>query len=146
MKKSYTVQTKIQRPVDTVFAAIINPDTMSKYFTDKTSGALVEGNTVTWSWHQWGDYPVKVKKVVQNQLIHLEIDSDHWKKTDGDPYKVDIFLEMEAIDENATMLTISEAGWKTDEHGLKGSHENCSGWTHMAMCLKAYLEHDIDMR
>ena len=44
------------------------------------------------------------------------------------------------------MLSISESGWKTDREGLKGSHDNCSGWTHMAMCLKAYLEHGLDLR
>ena len=44
------------------------------------------------------------------------------------------------------MLSISESGWKTDEEGLKGSHDNCGGWQQMAMCLKAYLEYDIDLR
>ncbi len=46
----------------------------------------------------------------------------------------------------STMLSISEQGWLTDEAGLKGSHDNCSGWTHMALCLKAFVEHGIDLR
>ena len=144
--RNYKVQTKIERPVSVVFDAIVNPEKMCGYFTDKTSGPLAEGEKVTWTWNRWGDYPVTVKRVVDNELVELEIDSDQWKKTAGDPYKVAIFLELEALDENSTMLTISEAGWKIDEPGLIGSHENCSGWTHMAMCLKAYVEHGIDMR
>jgi hypothetical protein len=44
------------------------------------------------------------------------------------------------------MLSISEQGWKTDAPGIKGSLDNCGGWTHMAMCLKAYIEHGIDLR
>ena len=51
-----------------------------------------------------------------------------------------------ADNESDSALSISEDGWKTDEDGLRGSHENCGGWTHMAMCLKGWIEHDIDMR
>jgi len=50
------------------------------------------------------------------------------------------------LEDGATMLSISEEGWKTDAEGLKGSHDNCGGWTHMVMCLKAYIEHGIDLR
>lgn len=144
--RNYTVRTKIERPVSVVFDAIIDPDSLCQYFTDQTSGALVEGQAITWTWNQWGDHPVVVKQVIKNQLIELEIDSDQWNKTVGDPYKVAILLEFEAINDDSTMLSISESGWKTDGPGLKGSHDNCSGWTHMAMCLKAYVEHGIDMR
>jgi hypothetical protein len=44
------------------------------------------------------------------------------------------------------VLSISEQSWKTDVPGLKASHENCSGGTHMAMCLKGYIEHGLDLR
>ena len=55
-------------------------------------------------------------------------------------------MEFEALDDNSTMLSISESGWKTNAEGLKGSHDNCGGWQHMAMCMKAYLEYGIDLR
>ena len=144
--RNYTVQTKIQRPVADVFDAIVNENRICSFFTDKTSGPLIEGSRVIWHWNQWGDYPVSVRKIVTNQLIHLELDSNEWKKTQGNGYKIDIFLEFESLDTHATMLSISEQGWLTDASGLKGSHDNCSGWTHMAMCLKAYVEHGIDLR
>ncbi len=143
---SYTVQTKINRPVAEVFAAIVDPEKLSRYFTDRTSGPLAEGQAVEWHWSQWGDYPVTVKTVVPNQLVEVEFDSTAWKKTTGAGYKVLVRMELAALDAQSTMLSISEAGWKTDAPGLKGSHDNCSGWTHMAMCLKAYLEHGLDLR
>ncbi len=74
------------------------------------------------------------------------MDSNEWHKTTGRSYDVVVTLEFEALDNGGTRLSISEAGWMTDAEGLKGSHDNCSGWTHMAMCLKAYLEHGIDLR
>jgi uncharacterized protein YndB with AHSA1/START domain len=144
--RNYTVQTKIQRPVAEVFDAIVNKNTICKFFTDKTSGPLQEGQRITWTWDSWGDYPVIVKRITENALIHLEIDSLEWKKTEDKGYKVDVLLELESLDDGSTMLSISERGWLTDESGLKGSHDNCSGWTHMAMCLKAFVEHGIDMR
>jgi uncharacterized protein YndB with AHSA1/START domain len=144
--KNYTVQTKIGRPVADVFDAIVNESTICRYFTDRTSGPLVVGQTIAWHWKQWGDFPVVVREIVENQRIHLQLDSKQWKKTEKQAYPVDIFLELESLEDGSTMLSISEHGWPTDDSGLKGSHDNCSGWTHMAMCLKAYLEHGIDLR
>ncbi len=129
-----------------VFDAIVNEDTICKYFADRTSGPLLEGQRIIWTWNHYGDCPVIVKRILENKLIHLELDSQDWGKTAGHGYKVDVFFEMEPLDDGSTMLSISEQGWRTDESGLKASHENCSGWTHAAMCLKAYVEHGIDMR
>ncbi len=145
-ERNYTVQTKIQRQVGEVFNAIVNENTICRYFTNQTSGPLVEGEQVVWHWNEWGDFPVVVKRIIENQLIQLEIDSQQWKKSEDNAYKVGVFLELEALDDGSTMLSISEQGWPTDASGLKGSHDNCSGWTHMAMCLKAFVEHGIDMR
>lgn len=145
MSRNYTVRTKIKRPVADVFDAIVSNDKMKNYFLDGASSDLVEGRDVTWRWDHYGENPVTVKKVVQNELIELAIDSREWDKTKDEAYEVRVIFEFEEL-EDGTMLSISEAGWKTDADGLKGSHDNCGGWTHMAMCLKAYLEHGIDLR
>ena len=143
--RNYTVQTKIERPVADVFDAIVSSERMKRYFVDGASNDLVEGETVTWRWDHYGENPVVVRKVVKNELIELALDSKEWDKTKDEAYEVLVIFEFEEVD-NGTMLSISEQGWKTDADGLKGSHDNCGGWTHMAMCLKAYIEHDIDLR
>jgi len=76
----------------------------------------------------------------------LTLDSREWDKTKDEAYEVDVIFEFEALADESTLLSISEAGWKQDADGLKGSYENCGGWTHMAMCLKGWIEHDIDLR
>ena len=76
----------------------------------------------------------------------MTLNSREWEKTSEEEYDVKVIFELESLEDGATMLSISEDGWKTDKAGLRGSHENCGGWTHMAMCLKGWIEHDIDMR
>ncbi len=145
MSRNYTVQTKIKRPVADVFDAIVSSEKMNNYFVNGASSDLIEGETVTWRWDHYGENPITVRKVVENELIELALDSREWDKTKDEAYEVLVIFELEEL-EDGTMLSISEQGWKTDADGLKGSHDNCGGWTHMAMCLKAYIEHGIDLR
>src|SRR6266700_807269 len=94
----FTVQTKIQKPVNEVFDAVHNPKKLSGYFTSGGSdGPLDEGKTVLWKFNDVGD------KIVEGK-------------------------------------------WRSTEGGLQGSYGNCQGWTHMGLCLKAYLEYGINLR
>ena len=145
MSRNYTVQTRILKPVDVVFEAVVKSEHMLNYIINRASGDLVEGERVVWFWDHYGENSVVVRKVVPNKLVELGIDSHEWEKTKDESYEVRVIFEFEEVD-GGTMLSISEAGWKTDADGLKGSHDNCGGWTHMAVCLKAYLEHDLDLR
>lgn len=147
MSRNYTVQTKILKPVADVFDAIVSSEKLCHYFTDRTSGDLVEGKKIRWHWeHYEPELAVVVHRIVTNELIELTLDSAEWQKTSDEAYPVRVIFEFEALEDNGTMLSISESGWKTDRDGLKGSHDNCGGWTHMAMCLKAWIEHGIDLR
>ena len=147
MARNYTVQTKILKPVAEVFDAIVSKDKLCKYFTDEASGDLEEGQEIQWHWDHYDPWlPVVVDKIIANERIELTLDSARWEKTKSEAYPVKVIFEFEPLDENNTMLSISEDGWKTDADGLRGSHDNCGGWSHMQMCLKAWLEHGIDLR
>jgi uncharacterized protein YndB with AHSA1/START domain len=145
MNRNYTVSTQVNRPVDEVFRAVVERDVMEKYFTTRSSSSLVEGQKVGWFWEHWGENSVFVNRVIENKLIELTIDSSNWSKTDQG-YDVKVIFEFDELSENSTRLSISEQGWKTDADGLKASHENCGGWQHMAVCLKAWVEYGIDLR
>ena len=147
MARNYTVHTKILKPVAEVFDAIVSREKLCHYFTDEASGDLEEGQEINWRWdHYHATLPVVVTQVATNELIELTLDSKTWEKTMDEAYPVKVIFEFEALEDGSTMLSISEDGWKTDKDGLKGSHDNCGGWTHMAMCLKAWIEHGIDLR
>jgi len=147
MARNYTVRTKILRPVAEVFDAVVSSDKLCRYFTAQASGDLEEGTETRWRWkHYEFELPVVVDKVTPNELILLTLDSKTWKKTIDESYPVKVIFEFEELDDGYTMLSISEEGWKTDADGLKASHDNCGGWTHMATCLKGWIEHGIDLR
>jgi len=158
MDLKFTVQTKIQKPVSEVFDAVYNPKKLSKYFTTGgADGPLDEGKTVMWSFNDNGNkispFPVKVKKVVRNKLIQFS-----WEASEGvyDPktgsmptvaaYDTLVEVRFEPRNANETLVKIVEGKWRSTEGGLQGSYQNCQGWAHMSMCLKAYLEYGINLR
>ncbi len=145
MELRFKVQTKIQKPVNEVFDAVYNPKKLSAYFTTAgASGPLDEGKTVTWDFADFpGAFPVYVKQVIPNQLIVLE-----WQAagSEKDPYNTTVEMRFEPIDQNSTLVTISESGWKETQEGLDSSYGNCYGWMNMSCCLKAYLEYGINLR
>lgn len=146
MSRTFRVRSKINRPIDVVFEAVMAKELIVEYFADRTSGDLTEGDTVVWQWTGSSDHPVKVTKVIKNQLIEFVLNSLDWQKADGESYDVTVTMEFEALENGQTMVSISESGWIDSENSISGSYDNCEGWTHMAMCLKAYLEHRIDLR
>ena len=141
MELKFSIQTRIDKPVDGVFRAVADENEICKYFTNKTSGPLAEGQTIIWHWSSYGDHPVTVKRLIPNEKIVLE-----WKANRDDSYNTEVILSFEPIDEKSTLLKISESGWKENQKGLDSSYDNCSGWQHMASALKMYLQHGIDLR
>ena len=146
MDRSYVVHTRITRPIADVYDAIVSAERLTRYFAERASGDLRVGDRVRWHWDEWGDFPVTVTALERPHRIVLTLDSRAWAKTTDDAYTVEVRFELETLDDGATKVSISETGWRTDAAGLTASHENCSGWTHMALCLKAHLEHGIDLR
>lgn len=140
MELKFTVQTKINRSVSEVFEAVINNEKLSGYFVKSSSGPLEEGKTLIWSWSNHGDLNVSVKQIIKNQKLVLE-----WLASDGN-YNTTFSIHFEEIKENTSLIKVTEHGWRPTQEGLNSSYDNCDGWRHMLMCLKAYLEHGIDLR
>ncbi len=158
MELRFTVQTKIQKPVREVFDAVYNPKKLSGYFTSGGSnGSLDEGKTVLWTVHDVGSeavtVPVKVKKTIKDKLIQFS-----WAASEGvyDPktgsmphpggYDTTVEMSFESLGENETLVKIVEGEWRPTTDGLQGSYGNCQGWMNMSCCLKAYLEHGVNLR
>lgn len=146
MEPTYTVSARIKRPASEVFEAILDPAKLTQYFVDRVSSRLEAGERVIFGWDGWGDYPITVVDVVQNERVVFRLNTIEWKKSESDSYDVTVTIELEATDEGHTVVKISESGWKRDADGLRASHDNCGGWQSMALGLKAWLEHGIDLR
>ncbi len=145
-RRTFTIQTTINKPVGEVFDAIVDPSKLQQYFAGRSSGPLAPGARVVWFWEGWGEYPVTVDEVVPHERVVLRLNSTEWKKSSSDSYDVRVVFEVESLSPDKTLLKISEDGWKDDADGIKASYENCGGWQHMATCMKAWLEHGIDLR
>jgi len=143
MELRFQVQTKIARPVGDVFDAVYNPKKLTGYFaTGGSTGPLDEGATVTWKWHDHPDISedVTVTQVIENELIQLE-----WQASEGG-YNTVVMMQCERLDARTTMVKISESGWRETPRSLENSYGNCEGWTEMLCCLKAFVEHGINLR
>jgi len=141
MKPEFQVQLKIRRPAEQVFEAVIDPQKLSGYFVQASTGPLVEGSTVMWSFAEAPEpFPVVVSEVVPNQSIRFA-----WPAEEGG-YNTQVEMMFEPIDEANTMVRIRESGWRETAAGIKASYGNSGGWMHMMCCLKAYLEYDINLR
>jgi uncharacterized protein YndB with AHSA1/START domain len=142
MELKFRVHSKVRRPVSEVFDAVYNPAKLRGYFTTGgASGPLEEGKTVMWQFADHpGEHPVAVKKVVPGALIVLE-----WASAEGG-YNTRVEMTFEAVDANTTLVGISESGWHETPKGLTSSYGNCQGWTQMLCCLKAFVEHGINLR
>ncbi len=142
MDLKFQVYGKIARPVAEVFDAVHNPKKLSGYFTTGGASApLDEGTTVMWDFADFpGAFHVKVRKVEPGRLIVLG-----WAAADGD-YDTEVRMEFEPLEGNATLVRISESGWKETPKGLHSSYGNCMGWMQMICCLKVYVEQGKNLR
>lgn len=144
MELKFTVQTKIQKPVEDVFDAVYNPERLSGYFTNGGASApLDEGTTVEWAFaDNPGDeklsFPVKVIESKKNERIVLG-----WEGAKGLGTRVEMKFESDGDD---TIVSISETGWRDTQADLDSSYMNCFGWGQMLCCLKAYTEYGINLR
>ncbi len=141
MDLKFQVQVKIQRPVAEVFDGVVNPTKLSGYFVQKASGPMREGTTVQWTFAEVpGDHDIVVRQVVANERIVFE-----WGAAEGG-YNTTVEMQFVPLDATTTMVRISESGFRETAAGLAASYGNCGGWMHMGMCLKAYVQHGINLR
>ncbi len=144
MELKFQLQAKISRPRGDVFAAVVDPEKLSKYFTTGgSSGPLREGTQVVWKFTDYPvDVPLFVKKVVPGERIVFE-----WAAADEPPsYNTTVEMAFEELAPRSTQVRITESGWRETQKGLDNSYMNCQGWMNMLCCLKAYLEYNINLR
>jgi len=141
MDPRYQVQLKIRKPAAEVFAAVVRPEKLSSYFVQAASAPLAEGATVKWRFAEVpGEHDVSVRRIVNDQLILLE-----WAGAESG-HKIQVRMTFQPLDAGATLVQISESGWRDTPADLAASHGNAGGWMHMMCCLKAYLEYGINLR
>lgn len=142
MTYEFRVNGRIARSPHEVFDAVVNPDKLSAYFTTigGASAPLVAGATVLW----WGKAPVEVETVEPAERIVFRWDAN--VANGEEPYRTRVEMRFVPLEDGSTMVTIAESGWRDNAAGQKGSYHNCEGWSQMLACMKAWVEHGINLR
>lgn len=140
MDVRFTVKTRIARPAHTVFQAIVDPDQLCTYFTKSSTGALVPDAKITWTWTDGESEKIHVHEIVPDRKISFCWRA--WKVG----HKTEVTFDLVPEGADATVVQITEQGWKPEQDGLDSSYQHCSGWQHMLLCLRARLVHGIDLR
>ena len=131
---------QIQKPVDEVFEAIVDPAKMSNYFISHGSGRMEENAGLIWQFPEFDmKVPVRVGKIEQGKYI-----SFYWDGEDGKPLLVEITFT--TIKGNDTLVNVTEKSRDNDEAGIKWLKGNTEGWANFLACLKAWLDHGINLR
>lgn len=131
---------QISAKAEAIFKAIIDPELMKNYFITNGSAPMEEGETVYWEFPEFpGAFPVRVKEVIENRIIKFEWDGD------THPLYVEIRLEP-SLEGEATVVYVEESEMDLNPEGIKWLKGNTAGWANFLACLKAYIEHGINLR
>lgn len=134
------VALKIQKPVNEVFEAIVDPNKMKNYFIASSTGRIEEGKTLTWSFPEMDmKFPVRVGKVEKGKYISWYWTEQHTGK------ETLVEIKLKTMDDG-TFVTITEKGVENSEAGIKWLKSNTEGWANFLACLKAWLEYGINLR
>lgn len=123
---------QIKKPIEVVFEAIVNPEKMTNYFICESSGRLETGKEVIWKFHEFPEsFPVN----------DINIEPFYSIKFVWDPETV-VTIKLETANEIETIVKASETGKNSVDWAL----QNTEGWANFLACLKAYVEHGINLR
>lgn len=147
MELRFDVAGRINKPVDEVFEAVVDPGQLSGYFaTAGARGRMETGTTVEWTFPEYREpVPVDVIEVVENERIVLEWDAEPHPGLPSD-LRTRTTMLFEALEGERTLIRIHEEGWPPTDAGLRSSYEHNGGWMQMLCSLKAKLEYDVRLR
>jgi len=129
---------QIQKPIHAVFEAIVDPNQMSHYFIQASTGRLESGKTVEWNFPEFPDkFPVTGKAINPHTYISFD-----WSGGKANQL-VEINLTPFG---NDTIVKIVEHEMNNDEEGILIMMRQTEGWANFLACLKAYLEYNINLR
>ncbi|OFV13673.1 MULTISPECIES: SRPBCC domain-containing protein [Sphingobacterium] len=130
---------QIQKPINEVFEAIVDPNKMNHYFIKSSTGRLETDKTVEWTFPEFPDsFPLTGKTIRPNSYISFD-----W--SGGLPNQL-VEIALSTFGENATVIKITEHEMNNDADGILMMMRQTEGWANFLACMKAYLEYGINLR
>ena len=130
----------IRRPVAEVFAAFVDPDIITKFWFEKSTGRLECGKTVQWHWEKYNaSAEVRVKAIDFNQRILIEWGGDDEKRTTVEW----VFTHRS---EETTYVSVSNSGFAgSGDEIVNQALDSTGGFALVLAAAKAYLEHGVSL-
>lgn len=115
-----------------IFEAFVDPDKIGGFWFSSSSKRWETGKNVLLKYEEYdAEVEIKVVEVTPNERIKF-----NW----GDKA---VTIDLEAYD-GKTLVTTKESTFDVSEiERMLGQKE---GWVYMLSCLKAYIEHDVQIR
>ena len=134
------VELLIRRPVAQVFDAFVNPDVITKFWFNRTSGPLVADTSVTWYWDLYeASTDVRVLALEQNRRIYIE-----WDVDTESPSRVEWTFEDRGDD--GTYVSVVNSGFDSEaDDVVERVVDSTGGFALVLAAAKAYLEHGVEL-
>ena len=136
---SVKTQLEIAKSRTEIFEAIVNPERMAGYFISTGTSRLDEGKPVTWTWSDVGaELVVTPMEFEPDRMVSFKWSASGQETT--------VVIEIEEGDSGRSLVKVAETEWPPSADGIAQCLGQMQGWVHMLCCLKAYLEHGINLR
>lgn len=131
------VSIRVAATPERLWRAFTDPDDLSRWFTDRARGEVVEGGTITWIFDAMEmeiPYPVAVAEPNRRMVLAGEA-------PDRGPFALEVVLEAEGGDTVVRLVNsgfLDSAEWDDEYRGID------SGWRLALALLKHYVEQHGD--
>ena len=134
------IELLIRKPIAEVFDAFVNPDTITKFWFNRTSGPLQMGESITWYWDLYkASTEVRVLAFEENQRIYFK-----WDVGSDNPSTVEWIFEDRGSD--GTYVRVVHNGFDSNaDDVLDKVVDSTGGFALVLAAAKAYLEHGIEL-
>ena len=130
---------QIQQPISKVYHAIVEPEEMKHYFIANSTGKLENDTVVEWQFPEFADrFPVK--GLIMEEPTFISFD---WS---GGQENAEVRIFLTEQKDGSTVVKIEEHEMENTAEGIKQLMQQTEGWANFLACLKAYLDHGINLR
>jgi uncharacterized protein YndB with AHSA1/START domain len=130
----------IRKPAADVFDAFVDPDIITKFWFDKSSGRLESGKSVQWRWELFDlSIDVQVREILEDQRICIE-----WGTNNNNVTTVEWTFTPRTDDTTYVSIVVSGFSGSADKI-VSEALDSTGGFNLVLAAAKAWLEHGIQL-